>query len=208
MLAARDFGNDATEACVEVDLRSHHVGEHLACTVDDGDGCLVAAALDGKHQGARRRNRGSRLFGARIRCDGPRAHRGTRLGTLTRLLRIDGQRKRRGHDQRIIAGTIVVAPQANLLKARALVEATRGLVAYVDLKRDFGSAQRLAVIGEASQKAAADALVTAVVPHGDVHDLKAVAREHAASKAHNRPLVMGHPPGAPRRAQVLVEELL
>ena len=44
--AARDFGNDAAEARVEIGLARHHRRAHDAAVVDHGGGRLVARGLD------------------------------------------------------------------------------------------------------------------------------------------------------------------
>ncbi len=77
VLARGDLGYHAAKTGMEINLRRHLVGQHLAVRIDNCHGCLVAGTLDGKHQAAAldfgtllsgapgRRQRPYTLFGSR-----------------------------------------------------------------------------------------------------------------------------------------------
>jgi hypothetical protein len=60
MPARRDLRHDTAVACVQIGLRRHHGGEHVAVVGDDGCGGLVARGLDPEYQDACSDDAGSR----------------------------------------------------------------------------------------------------------------------------------------------------
>ena len=186
-------------------MRRNHVCADSALAVDDGQCRFVAAALDGQHQRGSRLKRRLHFGRALAGNNGPRAHRRARLGPLAHARHVHHQRKRRRHDQSIVAGAIVAATTSHLLKAQALIQPAGCLVAVVHLKSDLRSAQRLSVVGKARDQAAGDALVPTLGVDGHVEHLEPVARKHATREAHNLAAVVRHPPGAPRLGELVLK---
>ena len=107
-----------------------------------------------------------------------------------------------------MTGAVVAGATALLREAERAIERPGGLVLLVHLKGDRGGTEHLRVVGNAGDEARGDALATARGVHDDPLDLKVRPREHAARKADDGPLVMGHPPAATGLGKLLVEHPL
>ena len=206
VLARGNLGHHAAKARVEVDLGGHDARAHGSVGVDDGHGGLVAAALDGKDEGACRLERGHGRSAALAGDDRPGADGGCGLGRGVVLL--GRERKGGSHDQRVVALAVVAAAKPDLLEPEALVQRDGSLVARVDLERDGLRVEHLPVVGESAEQPGSDALPTPVGRHGDVDDLEALAAEHAPRKADDATAVVGHPPAAAGLRELVVEHVL
>ena len=187
---------------MKINLRRHLVGQHLAIRIDNCHGCLVAGALDGKHQAAAL-DFGTLLSGAFGRGQRPYTLFGSRrLGRGIVERKHQGQRRR--HDDGILAGTVIATATTGLGKAQSGIECNCGLVAVLNLKRSRGAAEHLCVIAHVRQKLAGDALAAMRRIDGNVHNLHVPVDDHTAGKTQQTAVVVRHPP-ATRRGNVLAQ---
>ena len=192
VLARGNLGHYAAKAGVEINLRRHLVGQHVAVRIDNRHRRLIARALDGKHQ-TTAPDFGTLLNGALGRGQRPYALlRRRRLGRGVVDRKHQGQW--RHHDDGILAGTVVPATATCLGKAQSGVERNRTLVAVLDLKRCRRAAEHLGIVAHVRQQLASDTLATMRRIDGDIKNLNVTVHDHAAGKTQQLTVVVRHPP--------------
>ena len=200
MLAARDFGDHAAEARVEVDLAGNHVGMQAALPVDDARRGFVARALDRQDKRALRGiefHRGRCRFARRARhgahLEFHASNNGSRRLVMRRSAR-HGQRAR--HDDGVFAVGIIMGTHADNRQAELFIERLGAHIRLAHFKRHFGSAQIPRVGSNERDELGSNAAAAIRRVGSDFQNLHLAGDDPSAAIA-NEPLpIVGRPPRA------------
>ena len=211
MLAARDFGDHAAEARVEIDLGGDDVRDERAVRAHKRRSGFIARGFDGEDE--RMRFLGKLLRGRcrrrhRFALVDAQAHLGQAhlrrrgfggLRAVLRMRAMDQLLDRALHDERILAIGIVPRPRAERMHAERGIERLRPHVARAHFQGAALRAEIARIVGHACKQGARDAATAPCGLHGHFEDLQFAGDDQAARIADQSVIVIrgkGHPPHA------------